>query len=127
MKIKYILRICNIDTPDESWNEDHWFSDNREEAQADAEAMIASFNRTLRPSEKPRKLLLLVEAEPAPAKLPAHQWEKTNLFTKRHGSRYYDTYRCRKCGVTGKRYGLGGSVTLDSKYRAKKYQHCIVE
>jgi len=40
----------------------------------------------------------------------AHQWEKQNLVTKTDKIGLYDEYRCERCGVTVKRYGLGPIV-----------------
>lgn len=38
----------------------------------------------------------------------------------------YDTYKCERCKVTGKRFRLEDRITLDLKYKADKYKFCIV-
>lgn len=37
----------------------------------------------------------------------AHEWEKQNLVTQKDKIGLYDKFRCARCGVTVKRYGLG--------------------
>jgi len=92
----------------------------QESATTDAMTMFSHFNQTLRPGEnrrKPLKIVLYSGADETP-----HEWEKTSLVTEAGG---YDKMRCKRCGVTGKRYGLGqGSVQIDGRYKAKKYQFC---
>jgi hypothetical protein len=60
-------------------------------------------------------VLLRVEVKPN-NKLLKHVWEKTNLVTVMKGRVSYDTYQCERCGMTGKRFGLGrDNITPDSK------------
>jgi len=85
--------------------------------------MLANFNSGLRPREKPRSLVRVVVV--SESGLGAHDWEKTNLVTcGKVGRGTWDTARCRRCGVTGKRFGLGSAPERDRKYKAKKYQDC---
>jgi hypothetical protein len=43
-----------------------------------------------------------------------HQWEKTNAVTRvRANGQSFDTYRCQQCRITGRRFGLGGSIVRD--------------
>lgn len=86
--------------------------------------MIDNFNKTLRQGERTRELVG-VEVLDEPTGLGKHEWSKTNLVTVVRGSQMYDKMRCDNCGITGKRFGLGG-VTRDSKYKAKKYEKCNV-
>jgi len=86
---------------------------------------IANFNASLRSGERPRTVvdvIILGESENY-----EHTWEKSNLVTIVKGGRMYDTARCTRCGVTGKRYSLSGTVTLDPKFKAAKYAQCISE
>jgi hypothetical protein len=53
-----------------------------------------------------------------------HEWEKTNLFTIMRGKRVYDTYKCKRCGITAKVFGLNTTKVRDAKYKAKKYDVC---
>lgn len=85
------------------------------------------FNSTLRPRERKRifvKCEVIGEVPPA-----EHRWFKKTAMTKtvvgglRHGQ-MYDAMECGRCGVTGKRYGLSGSVKLDSKWRKIVFQRC---
>lgn len=80
------------------------------------------FNRTLRPHETKREFVRCeVIGEVPPAE---HRWVKVTAMTKtmvgsaRHGQ-MYDSMECERCGVTGKRYGIGSAVTLDSKWKKK--------
>ena len=103
------------------WNEDY----NKPVADLAAarilsESMIARFNDTLRPGEKPRKLLD-VKAGGTAAK--PHRWQKTNLVTKIGRGLAFDEYKCLDCGITGRRHGVEG-VAPDRKFRAKKYISC---
>ena len=41
-----------------------------------------------------------------------HDFEKTNLVTNSDGS---DDYKCKKCGLKGKRWGLGSSMKVSGK------------
>ena len=86
------------------------------------EEVIANFNRTLRPGEVPR---VVVRVEEGGEGRLRHRWRKTNLVTVMGGRRggSWDEYRCEDCGVTGKRYTLGGDVQLDSR-RKKHLLEC---
>ncbi len=93
------------------------------------ENFLKTFNSTLRPGESARHIVDVYEDEDAdyeyfPPLFP-HKWGKTNLVTVMSGRSSYDTYRCEKCGITGKRYSLGGDVRRDDKYNKQKYEYCI--
>lgn len=116
--MKFKIKVKNCYT---NWEEE--YTENISENEIDAFGMdlIANYNRTLRPGENPREYLgyIVVDQE-----YKNHEWEKQNLATIIGKGRNYDIYKCKICGVTGKRYGLSGSVLRDYKYRAKKYQSC---
>lgn len=95
-----------IETVEEAWD---W-----------ADRTVRKFNATLRPGERARTLTG-VRGE---GDSKAHHWLKTSLATQMRGNIAFDNYRCDRCGITGKRYGLSGTVKRDAKYRAKKYEEC---
>lgn len=84
-----------------------------------AEAILKSFNETLRPYEQPRTLHS-VRHLPFNGKAK-HDWEKSNLVTIMKGIHNYDTMKCRNCPATGKRHGLAAFVTLDAKFKEARY------
>ena len=92
-----------------------------EDAHAWSVECIQQFNNTLQPGEKARELhsveILDVDSK------KDHDWEKTNLVTIIEGKRIYDTHKCRSCGITAKRFGLG-DIVLDWNFKAKVYQRC---
>lgn len=47
-----------------------------------------------------------------------HDWEKQSLVTKVKGSRAYDMYKCKHCGIEGKSYKLG-LISVPEKYKSK--------
>lgn len=79
-----------------------------------ARGLLDRFNSHLRPGERRRNLH---SVRVLPSRLDecdgVHDWEKSCLVTQSDGGRMYDTMQCTVCGVTGKRYGLGGYVTPD--------------
>jgi|GEM_PF-2363355 len=88
--------------------------------------LVDGFNDTLRPGEHPR---VFVSAEPFPGddRPRKHDWEKVNLVTLEErrgccGSRTYDRMECTRCGVTGRRYGVGPCVRLDRRHA--KWENC---
>jgi hypothetical protein len=85
-----------------------------------AEETVARFNATLYPKELPRRLvdvILVGDSE-------QHDWHKINLVTvSDHLGRLYDILRCKRCGVTAKRFGLE-DIRRDRQFKAKKYAKC---
>ncbi len=117
MKISYI--VANDASP-EGWQED--YQDDGKFGSGTPEEIIGRvldfFNSTLRPGEKPRRIVRIVSSEGEAAKhIIPHSWEKQNLVTinDKHGT--YDKMKCRICGIAGKRFGLGPAVQLDWKFR----------
>lgn len=106
--------------------EPHWeeYEEKIDDARLWAEAQVKSFNESLRPWEKPRSILSIEILEDDNAAY--HDWRKdiTRMSISDHLG-HYDGMICNKCGITGKRFGMGErGVKRDSKYRAKKYARC---
>ncbi len=121
--MKFQLCVGYADTENPTWIE--MFDDHSVKTQEEAEAFcrktVAWFNDTLRPGEKARRYVsvnLIGESE-------VHDWRKSNLVTVANHRGTHDVMKCEACGITGKRFGIGGGVTRDSKYRAKKYAKCV--
>ncbi len=87
-----------------------------------AQETVARFNETLRTGEKPRTVLEVEILDKD--SVEKHTWRKLSLVTEvdRHG--HHDRMQCENCSITGKRYGIGGGVTIDSRYKSKIYQRC---
>ncbi len=121
MRFRMVVRYAN--GSGKPWNEDEDRPQIRDLAHAEtwAKSTVAMFNRTLRPNELARTL---VRVEALSAESAAHDWQKTNLVTVQHGRSLYDTYRCTECGITGKRYGLGGEILRDSQFKSRGYADC---
>jgi hypothetical protein len=44
--------------------------------------------------------------------ITSHAFEKVNIVTIVRGGKAYDVYRCRVCGLTGKRYGFSETLVV---------------
>jgi len=119
--MKFEIVIAHKQTPEDSWTEE--YEKNTNDPQKWAEETIDAFNSSLRPGEAERILIEVKKIDDVSVK--HHTWKKTNLVTISRAGQTYDTYRCERCGITGKRYGLGDTIKKDSKFaRAKVYQRC---
>ena len=117
--MKFKIQTITEGSEEPDWEE---YTKNIDDPQAWAEEIVNDFNRTLRPGERPRTLLKVEILEEEPIE---HSWVKrTDGQSKRVRGRIADLMYCRNCGITGKRYGLSETITIDSKYRAKVYQRC---
>ncbi|MDD3029847.1 MAG: hypothetical protein PHS57_06180 [Alphaproteobacteria bacterium] len=86
------------------------------------ERLIQTFNDTFMPGERPRELIRVEEMRKNA--IGKHAWEKSSLVTQRDRRGQYDAYRCKNCGITGKRRSLPFAIERDPKYKAKKYEGC---
>lgn len=85
--------------------------------------ILKFFNGGLRPGERPREFVRCdVDGEVPHEK---HKWVKRTAMTQsnQYGTAY-DAMICERCNVTGKRFGLGAHVKIDSKFKLKVYQRC---
>lgn len=48
-----------------------------------------------------------------------HEWEKTNLVTKKDKKGLYDHYKCKNCGIEGKSYSIG-RIEVPERYMDKQ-------
>ncbi len=105
---------------DESWMEECSCPDGVS-PEVYARDVIKNFNSTLHPHEMRREL---VRVRGGGIDFFEHDWEKRNLFTVCGKEGMYDVYGCTVCGITGKRFGLGGRIVRDKKYKSDKYKFC---
>lgn len=120
MKIVFIVAH---DRDPNGWQED--YEDTGKFGSGTPEQIIGrildNFNSTLRAGELPRRLVRIVSSDGAPvAHVIPHVWEKQNLVTINERNGIYDKQKCRICGATGKRFGLGPDVVLDAKSAKQK-------
>jgi hypothetical protein len=86
--------------------------------------ILDRFNSTLRSHEKPRRIIMIRTKYPYAKKSNEHDWEKQNLVTIIKNEVLYDIYKCTKCHITGKRFGVSSVIQRDDKYKSKKYEFC---
>ena len=85
--------------------------------------IVERFNATLKIGEIPRELVDVVITDDNNSKF--HKWVKrTDGMSVRFRGQIVDLMYCSNCGITGKRFGLSGTVKIDSKYRKKVFQNC---
>lgn len=117
-QLSYTMKVKHEGKADsEAWEEKNTAHvENDVTAEEHAKAIVEMFNHTLRPRERPREFVEIVNDDAGNAKAQ-HVWEKVSLVTEKGG---YDKMKCSVCGATGKRHGLGqNGVTVDTKF--KKY------
>ena len=108
-----------------TWKETHKIRDNQD-PQKFAEALVNQYNTTLNEGEIERVLVSfeVLEEPPEPIKY-AHMWRQTNTNGPiMCGAVVYDTYRCTRCGITGKRVGERDFIKRDPKYKSPVYETC---
>lgn len=123
---KIRITVRNVNRGD-SWTEDFdkaGIGDNGNLMQAEdwAFQLIQSFNRTCRPGESER-VLLKTEVVGISTE---HDWfKRTDGMSTSFRGRMADIMECSKCGITGKRFGLGhAGIKRDAKYRSRRYSFC---
>jgi hypothetical protein len=121
--MKFKIKVCHAENENCFWWENH-NKDEVTDPEKYGKEIIEYFNSTLYPHEKPRKYLGFELINDSIFVKKNHNWYKTNLITIISGKLCYDTYRCLKCGITGKRFGLNDIVKRDPKYKAEKYENC---
>lgn len=119
MRFKFEYRYR--DRPDETqWEE---YDEITDDAEKWAKDTLEFFNNTLRPGESARDFIQCVVLDADSQE--KHSWDKdiTRMSAQFRGA-IIDGMYCKKCGITGKRFGLNPNVKIDSKYRAKKFHRC---
>lgn len=119
MKKKYRTKTCHVGDEKHYWYEILWGMDEQAPYR-----IIEHFNATLHPGEKARKVLKVIPLKDSAGQ--QHEWEKSNLVTIMKGGAH-DTYRCKNCGITSKRYGLASVLIRDTKYLSKRYELCVTK
>lgn len=115
----------HVTTEDDATGEKAWWETYEEETDDPkrwGEGIIEYFNSSLRPHEKPRKFLGVEVIDDHSIK--EHKWVKISAATQLERGRNFDRMECERCGVTGKRFGLQGSTTIDSKFRRVAFKRC---
>jgi len=87
------------------------------------QSVLDNFNKTLKPGESRREISGHVRVLDFTNR-KEHDWEKTNLVTIKKAGRMFDTWRCSSCGITAKRFGIGGPIVIDPKYKKADYKYC---
>lgn len=126
---KLIITVKNADQKVHCWQEEYIL--NAIYTKAEAEAWASNLIREFNEQEKLRygkkaalRELLSVEIDGADNRRK-HEWAKVNAATMTTPrKRLYDLWRCKVCGITGRRYGLSGVIERDKAYKAKKYDLC---
>ena len=124
--MKFVMTVRNSKTGN-VWPETYDERDVKtlEAAEEWAKKCIEFYNSTLRPGGNPRELISVsINGESV-----GHDWEKDATKMSAHNSQSgsYDGFYCKLCGITGKRFGIGGTVVIDSKFRKKVFQTCTAQ
>lgn len=127
--MKFKINVANDRTEGElagGWWEPYDIPEVTDLSQAKAWAIktIQAFNDTLRPHERPRRLLGVEEIIDDQPVSRLHEWRKQNSMTIVDRAGMHDVYRCDVCGITGKRFGLNEHVTRDRAFKAAAYEFC---
>ena len=124
--MKFKVQVKNDQLP--PWWEEFSYNEVTDQATAEAFAkkMIEDYNETERARYGARAHLREVLAVEFVGAGPLrHEWEKANLVTIMSRSGSYDVMRCRVCGCTARRYGLGEApFRREGKWSAAKCQNC---
>lgn len=104
------------------WTEEHTYKGDMPENYFDNMIRVYNVQEKHRYGDKgkPRTLVKLEKFHIKSFNTP-HDWGKTSLVTELGG---YDKYKCKVCGITGKRHGLSSCITRDAKYKPKVYTYC---
>jgi hypothetical protein len=122
MKFNLITNYADASQNEKPWKE--FYEKNISDPEKWGKSIIESFNATLRPHERLR-VFLGIEILGDKDNSELHEWEKmTSGMSVQFRGRHCDIMLCKKCGITGKRYGLSSAIKIDSKYRKKIYRKC---
>lgn len=89
-----------------------------------ATRIVASFNATLKPYEKPRTLhSVRIVGDSVPRPKP-HHFLKVNLVTLSDHRGAFDNVACEHCGCKARRYGLA-RIVRQKGFTAKKWDSCL--
>ena len=58
---------------------------------------------------------------------PDHEFSKVNLITQQNTKGSFDEYKCKYCGLTGKRYGVGSEILQVKKAKVCTHKAEIPE
>lgn len=124
--MKFKLIVADADRPEYAWRETEDRDLGSETPEEYGRRIIDRFNSTLREGEKPRVFLGVEIIDVNSFK--EHNFRKTNMTTiiGTHvlKGKVYDTVKCERCGITGKRFGLSDTIKYDAAFRAKVYDRC---
>lgn len=111
---RFQIVCAREDDPTGTWTEDYHVRCS--DVWAWAERMVLEFNKeqVRRGNSGSWRILVDVRIGEGNAKLK-HDFRKTNLVTIMRGKQSYDTYACKYCGATAKRYGLDPDFILDKR------------
>lgn len=120
--MKFKMRVKRIDGQHGDWWET--YDKPGTDAKKMALEIIDFYNSTLRPGETAREIIEVVALDQLEDS-STHQWEKWGIVTVvSKATAAHDTYKCKVCGITGKRFGLSSTIKIDSKFRAKLFLDC---
>ena len=120
--MRFRIKCCNKGNQDKWWWED--YEKDIDDPDSWGKAIVNYYNSTLKPMEKEREYLgfeILGDVKSE----EFHDWVKrTDGMSVMFRGKVTDLVYCRKCGITGKRFGLRETVKIDSAFAKKAYQKC---
>ena len=119
--MKFRIKVKRLDDGHEWWES---YEEDTPDPQKWAEEIVAWFNSALKPNESGRKLLC-VEVVGDCKNVELLAWEKDikGMSVYFRGS-CVDIMYCKRCGITGKKFGLSGNIKIDSKFKKKVFRKC---
>lgn len=102
MKAKRVLTVL-VGDKKSIWREKIEFDD-------DAFTRLSSYRKFLE-----NRGLRFISVDRYPRIQREHDWSKNCLVTQEKKGMLFDLYKCKNCGATGKRFGLGEFIAPDRK------------